>query len=882
MSFLSRLINVFRSDCVDDDLQDELRFHLDSRIDDLVAGGLSRTEAEREAARRFGHVLRVRESSRDVKLLPWLESLVQDARFGMRLLRRDGSVTAAAVLSLGLAIGACTAAFSLVDALILRHLPVPEPERLIYLASRTRESFTYPLYQRLRTAAADRADLFLMSAENRRPATFAGSSTREEVRVQFVSGNAFGSLGVQPAAGRLLSTQDDLTPGAHAVAVLSHAFWSRRFGLDPSVVGRNFALGDRSFQIVGVAESRFSGIEPGRVPDLWMPAMMYDPKAFSAPYWHWFRILGRLKPGADPRPLEDVLQATLSAYQQEHVGRVMRPDSPKGQIDEFLKMPLDVRSAANGPSSLRTQFERPLWVLAAVVCLVLLIAASNVANVFLARAAAREREMSLRLSVGAARGRLIQQVLVESALLAMLACVVGLVFALVAGPAVVRLLAPVAEPIYLELRLDWRLIGFLALVGSTTAILFGLIPAVRASGVAPIGALNVNAPRQSSPAGLLRPLVAVQVAFSLVVLFAAGLLLLSFGRLTHETLGFQKNGIHLLALQQRELNDPNAQRLAGLQVREQIRGLPGVDQASLASWPLFTGGGWTGSVRIPGRAPDSQESVILPVSAGFFDTLRIPLLDGRDFEARDTEPEQPLGVIVNEAFAHRYFGNARAVGQRFNRVGQNRLLPQEVVGLVADAKYSDVRLPAPPTIYLPHRGLGTLFVRSDLDAPALATLIREAVPRAHPSLSVSTHTLQSTLVENTLLRERLLALLSGFFAVVGLLLSAIGLYGVLTHSVVRRTKELGIRVALGARPASLIRSIVHEAVLMTSIGIVAGLAGGLYVSRFLKSLLFEVEPWQAPSIFLPVGSLLLVAAVAAALPAWRAVRTDPLVALRQE
>jgi predicted permease len=885
------MANVFRSSAVDRALDEEMQFHIAARVDDLVAAGMTRQAAEVAASRQFGNRLRMRESSRDVKLLPWVESVFKDIRFALRMFRKHIVVTGAAIASLTLALGASLAAFSLIDALILRPLPVREPERLVYLSFPTYAAgwpigtnFSWPLFSRLRDSSRSDVELFATSSdETRRRVTFRNAEAEDEVRVQFVTGNTFSVLGVGPAAGRLLTPADDLTPGAHPVAVVSHSFWRRRFGGDPSVVGSAFTFGEKRLEIVGVAQESFSGLEPGRLVDLWVPVAMYDSEGFSFTNResNWLKVLGRLNPGVTPERARDVLQAPFSQFRRELTAGRRGPENPPDRIERYVNTPLTLASAANGPSGLRNQFDRPLWILTVLIALVLLISVSNVANLYLARAAGRAHEMSLRLSIGASRSRLVQQMLIESLLLAAVASVLGLLFARVAGPSVIALLAPSTNPVYLELRTDWRLLAFLCIAGALTTILFGLAPALRASRVAPLGALRGGEPRATSRTGLPRPLVAVQVSFSLAILFVAGLLLLSFGRLVNTDVGFAKDDVLLVRVDLRDRPDPELGRIAGLQLLERVRSVPGVSNASLSARPLFAQGGSISRVRVPGHESDTFSPPHLPVSPGFFETMRIRLLEGRDFIPSDAEQLEPTAVIVNEAFVRRYFGAASPIGRVYERTGQPPPVRQEIVGVVTDARLSDLRTLPPPTVYVPLRGLGTMQVRAG-DALALTAVIDREVRATHPSLRATEFRLQATQVANSLLRERLMALLSAFFAAVGLLLAAVGLYGVLSYSVARRTREIGIRIALGARSGALVTAIVRDAALMTGIGIIVGLAGGLYLSGFVKGLLHEVYPTDAFSIVMPVGCLLVTAFLAAVPAARRASRLDPVEALRSE
>jgi putative ABC transport system permease protein len=875
MSWFSRLANVFRSDRLNHDLDDEIRFHLDARAAEFRRGGMTPVEAAREARRRLGNEWLARETSRDVKLLPWLDSMVRDMRYGWRMLCKSPVVTATAILSLALAIGACTAAYSLIDALILRPLPVRDPAGLVYLtypAGRPGEpegdSFNYPLFERLRDATRDQVVLFGISSP--RPRDVALGNSTDKIRVQFVSGEALAILGVKPALGRLLTAEDDRHPGESPVAVVSYEFWMRMGGR-PDILGQPLDLTDSSsaaavrikntkrLQIVGVAQSGFAGVEPGFKTDAWIPNMMFSPDAFTNANWEWFRVLGRPKPGVTPEQAQHLVQQAFMNYRHDH---------PR----DFRKQ-INIRSAANGPSRIRKTFERPLWILAIVAGLVLLIAGSNVANLLVARSAARQREMALRISIGAGRGRLLQQLLIESGLLAGVACLLGIAFAKAMGPAVVSRLLAAGETAYLDLSLNWRTLGLVALIGASATALVGLIPAFRSSSVSPGDMLKSGSDRHSARRGLLRPLVAAQVAFSFTVLFTGGLLLLSFYTLSTLDLGLFRSGIVFFDLDGLgERGQP-----AALQLLDRVRRFPEVQAAAYSTWALLNDNRWISDVKIPGRT-DSGKTYQLAVSPGFFDTVGIRLLDGRDFAVRDLDPKASAAV-VNEAFARRFFPAQSVLGKQFDRNGD--LL--EIVGVVHDAKYDEIRGAPPPTAYVPLRGRGgaTLSVRA-ADAERIAPLLRQEILRADRSVNVSRVMLQTTLIDNFLIRDRLLALLAGFFDMVALLLTAIGLYGVLSYSVVQRTKEIGIRMALGARPFLMIRLLISEIALVVALGVVAGMAGGFGLGRYVTSLLYEVKPGNSATIVFPLLGLMLGCLFAALPPALRAMRLNPVVALRQE
>jgi predicted permease len=890
MSWLSRLVNVVRPSRVDRDLDEEIRFHLEARVAEFTKAGMPAEEARRQARRQFGNELVVRELSRDIKLLPRFESVLRDIVFGLRLCRRDKIVTAAAVISLSLAIGACAAGFSLVDALVLRPLPVDDPGSLIRLALRapgdTRDalSFNYPLFRDLREAGRSQVSLLALSDQRRQDATFDDSGQPEKVYGQWVSGDTFGVLGITPALGRVLAPSDDVTPGQHPVAVLSHDFWTRRFGGSPEVLGRWVTIREKPLQIVGVAEKGFTGVAPGIMTDLWAPTMMWDARAIADSGTRWFQIWGRLQPAAAAQQARTILQTVLTTFQREQAS--LRPEEPRERLEQLVNTRLHLRPAANGASGLREEFERPLWILVGIAALVLLIACANVASLLVARATSREREMALRVSIGAGRGRLVQQVLIESGMIAFASCAIGAVLATVAAPAIASLLSTSRTIVRLDLQMNWRLLLFVAGLGSLVTFLFGLAPALRASAVLPGDALKSGGGRQTPRIGLFRPLVAAQVAFSFVVLFAAGLCLTSFVKLLQTDLGFDRDNVVLA----RVATGPASPDATGSpeiwqQLQEQLQGLPDIESASLSPWALFEGPGRNKGVRVAGRAVDAYMPWYLSVSPGFFGTMRIPLVAGRDFEWRDAQPDAPSAVIVNESFARRYFPGESPLGKRFFRVdGGATLAAQDIIGVVRDAKYTSLREPAPPTVYDPYRpGPASMVqIRTRLDTGALTAILRDELPRARAGFRLGDVVLQSTLVDNTLVRDRALALLSVFFSLVAITLVIVGLHGVLSYGLVQRTREIGIRLALGAQPSRVAGCVVSEVGPMAIVGLIAGAAGAAFAGRFITPLLVAVTPSDFWSVSAPLGCVLAACALAALVPMGRAIRIDPVIALRSE
>jgi hypothetical protein len=829
----------------------------------------------------------------------WMESLLQDARFGFRILAKERAVTVAAVLSLSLAIGACTAAFSLIDALMLRPLPVPEPHRLVgftYQPQRTLpgarpqdDHFSYSLLGRFRQAAGGQVELFGMTVCGPlQSAVFDNAGTLDRVRVQWISGNGLAALGVRPMLGRLLTAADEQLDQKRSAAVLSYGFWMRRFGGNPAVLGRWLTMNRIEFRIVGVTEKGFSGVEPGYLNDLWVPLTTCEPaRILSIPAYDRFVVWGRLKAGVHPEPVRQVLQATFTNFRQEQVGNMLRwmalagtegEGTPEEQVARYVHTRLNAIPVVQGHATFfRWQFERPLWILAAVAGLVLLIACSNVANLLVARAAARGREMAMRAALGAGRLRLARQVLTESGLIAGAACVIGLAFALWIAPSIAGLMGTTEAPIYLDIHPDGRVLGFLALVGLLTTFLFGLAPARM---------------------GVLRPLLAAQVGFSFMVLFVAGLLLISFEKLTSVELGFSKN-VLLFNMDMRGPGSggpgPRGGVGLGAQARalqsdllDRLRRFPGVEAAGTSLFALMGGASTpiiSPPVRFPGRAPEPIRPRFLAVSPGFFATMQIPLLKGREFTAEDIAAGVPTAVIVNQSFARQFFPGEDALGKRFERMVDDDMNygAQEIVGVVRDSKYNNLREAAAPTVYQPAGGVGsTVEVRTAGNPLAMAAGLRQEIERVDASLRVTGMTLESTRIDETILQERMLALLGGFFALVAVVLAAVGLHGVLNYAVVRRTKEIGIRVALGAPVSSVIRLVAGDVAVAVAIGVAGGLAGGFALARSLESLLFEVKPSDFGSVALPLASLLLASAAAAIPPAMRAARVDPMEALRYE
>jgi predicted permease len=896
MSWISRLINAVRPERATADLDDELRFHFGARVDELIADGMSRREAERAARRKFGAALQLREESRDVKSAVWLESLLADFRFGVRMLRKTPHASLAAIGSLALAIGACTAAFSLLDALVFRGLPVPDAARLVNLARvmpgflnpaglpQESDTFSYEAYRLLRDQARDDADLFAFSLSGGfQPAEFddAGGVT-ENVRAESISGRGFEILGVRPALGRLILTDDDAPADGHPVAVLSYAFWKRRFAASPSAIGKWVKVGNGRFQIVGVAARDFTGVQPGYLTDLWVPlTVAAQPVALNSPDRGILQIWGRLQPGGDPLRLAARLRGVHANFLRERV--YARP--PRGlnaaQVEQLIGAPLRVRDASRGRDSLfRARFAQPLRILGLICVLLLLVACSNVGNLLIARAAARQPEMALRASLGASRARLAQQMFVEAAQIAVAASMVAIAIAAFAAPAVGMRIGTTEFPAFLDVALDARSLAFAAGVTLLTDLLCGMVPSLRASASAPRAVLQAT-PRVAP----LKWMLAAQVGFCVAVLFLSGLLLLSFGRLISLDPGFRQDNVALLDLQPRARD--GYRKNPGSEMLETVRHLPGVAEAALSQQrPMGGDFVWILKpfVRMRGGAVETVRPTEVPVSAGFFQALGVRWIAGRDFLPEEIDrPSQ--AVIVNQAFADLFLPGRNPIGQTFDKLSDD---PEpahlQIVGVAANARWNNLREPEQPTIYTPLRDAAgaTLLVRTSARTAAMVPVLRKEVEAAAPALSVRGSILLSSQIDNLLVSDRLLATLGGFFSVVSLLLAGVGLYGVMHFAAVRRTREIGVRMALGAKRGSVIRMMVADASLPVAAGIAAGIGGGVALARYLIAQLFGVRPIEFWSLAVPLACILMAAAIAVLPPAIRASQADPATILRQE
>ncbi|HEX4750312.1 MAG TPA: ABC transporter permease [Bryobacteraceae bacterium] len=874
MSVWSRIGNLFKVDRLSREIDEELNSHIQEAIEE------GRDPAEVRKA--FGSLLRHREESRDLKLIVWLDSVRADLLFGWRQLAKKPATSAAVILSLALAIGSCTSVFRLIDALLLRPLPVKDADRLYVMvlhgvgpdgSVRDSDANEYPQFVLMRAAVKKDAELIAASFGGERvDLTFGSDAEMEKAHRQYVSGWMFNSFGLKPALGRLLIEDDDRVPKAKPYAVLSYDYWVQRFGRDPKVIGRKFQMGNDLYEIVGVAPKGFTGTEPGTFSDIFLPMMMYEGVTHND--WSWFRTFVQLKPDGSIQRVRDHLQAVWTAVQTE-VAKGFTSWPPDGVRKYLQQSVIVVQPAAAGVSDLRQTYRIALLAIGVIVALVMLIACVNVANLLTAQAAARSREMALRVSIGAGKWRLIQMMLIECALVSVLATLAGALFAWWAAPFIVARINPPDNPARLVLSADWRVMGFAVALSITATFLFGLLPALRTSKVDPVSALK-GGDDPHSRRRLMHALIAFQVAFCFVVHFGAGAFVSTLHRLSNQPTGFSAE--RLLTLE--TVSKATQSTEVWFQAADHLRALSGVESVAIAGWPLLSGNGSNGFVSVNGAPPAPLLAYFLPVSPDWLETMKIPFMGGRDFRRNETKTAV---AVVNAAFAKEYFHGEDPIGKSFNR-GKDRF---QVIGLVRNARYRNMREPITPTAYIPLGYSPTrtqhFFVRtSNANPMVMAPMLRREISRARPELRVSNVITQLEINQAQTVRERLLATLALFFAVVAVLLAGIGLYGVLDYSVLQRRRELGIRIAIGAPVADIAGRVTIDIFFMVLLGAVVGGGVGVLLEPYVKTLLYEVQPSNLGALVFPFV-VILVATVLAALPAAiRAIRIDPVTMLRAE
>ena len=834
-----------------------------------------------------------------------MHSFLNDLRYGLRVLLKKPGFTAIAVLSLALGIGANTAIFSLIDAVMIKSLPVEKPEELVLFGKgedmgmtngfpdRSWELFSYPFYRQ----AQQRNDVFsgvasLLSIHWTVHGFVNGSSDIEQMQVQLVSGTYFTVLGVNAGLGRVLTDADDQTQGGHPVAVVSHAWWEQRFGSDPSAIGKTIKIDDTTYSIVGVAPKEFFGTTVGSVPDLWVPLAMEK----QLPPAHWdgrnnekaqsLHVLGRLKTGVTPEQADAAINLLFKQALQARAGA--QPDAER--VQDIQNAKIELTPLSKGLSTLRAQFSLSLKVLMGVVALVLLIASANVANLLLAHGAARQREFAVRMAVGAGRLRLVRQLFTESALLAMLGGIAGVAFAWWGSRLLLLMASDGPEALPLNVTPNLRVLAFTLGVSALCAVVFGTAPALRAARVEPNTSLKGGKTLSALRNPLGKAFVVAQVALSLLLLVGAGLFTRTLIKLQSIPTGFNQENAILFRMDTSatgyKSEDPKLPALLS-EVENKVKAIPGVQSAAFA-FLIFNQGFWTSPAytREPNSVGDNNRSVRHNiVGADFFAAMGIPLVNGRGFGPQDTKSAQRVAVI-SESMARRFFPNGSPLGKRFGIDGPESTEKIEVVGVVKDAKYGGLTEQFRPMAYYPHSQLGDSFgnfvVRFSGPASSVVPQIRQTIKQIDRNLPIDEVVTLSDHVGRSLVQQKLVARLASFFGLLALLLACVGLYGVLSYGVARRTNEIGIRMALGARGRSVLWLVLREALLLVFIGLVVGVVASLALTRTAESLLYELKPNDPLTITLATLLLTGVAAFASYLPARRAAKVDPMVALRDE
>ena len=883
------------------DMSDELSFHVQARADDWVRTGLPREEALRRARIEFGGVERFKEDCRQARGLRLIDEISADLRYGFRQLRRAPTFSAVAIVTLALAIGANTAIFSLVDAVLVKTLPVHRPEDLRELEwtarrasfstwyngdsrevgnERVATSFAYVVYCALRDRTTAFDDVFAFASGE---VNFTVGGSARLATAQIVSGNFFRGLRLPMLAGRPMTPDDD-RPGAPAVAVLSHGFWQRAFGGDPAVLGKTFVASGTPVVVVGIASASFTGLQPGRQTDVLLPitqfAPLYDVPELLHSSRHWgFRVIGRLK--------ADVDDERARAETERLIRDAIRADPPTGEYD----LPrVALNPAGRGLDTLRRQFTRPLMVLMGVAAGVLLIACANIAGLLLTRASARQRELATRQALGAGRGRLVRQLLTESALLAVLGGGAGVAMALALGRILPAALSQSGDPVVLDTSPDVWLLAFATALCLAAGLACGLLPAIRISThglVTRLARTVSHAPARGSRPFFGNTLVAIQVAVSLVLLIGAGLFVRTLVNLRAEALGFRPDQVLVFQLNA-TLNGYKDERLKDFyeQVQARIAAVPGVKSVGTSRWGILSGSR-TGD-RI-GRAgtEDRLEVHIHFVTPGYFETMGVEILRGRDVTWRDREGA-PRVVLVNQTLAARLFGRADPLGQRLLYGGEDSQDDTEVVGVVADARFSTLREPAPPTLYVPFRQnpqqhVATFAVRAAAGDPSLLLApVSAAVASVDPNVPVHRARTQRAQIDQALHRERLFAQLLTAFAVLAVLLASLGIYGTLAYSVARRRPEIGLRMALGAVRSDIARLVLREWIVPVLAGAAVGLGAAWALVTVIEKMLFGLDARDWTTFATAALALTATALVAAWFPTRRATRVDPMSALRCE
>ncbi|MHB8753676.1 MAG: ADOP family duplicated permease [Candidatus Acidiferrales bacterium] len=896
MSILRRIANLFHRSKLHQEIEAELRSHIEMRTSDNIAAGMSPQEARRDALLRFGSRAAMKERVIAADAQMFLDSLWQDLCYGLRQLRRNPGFTAVAVLTLALGIGANTAIFSLLDGLVLRDLPVPHSEQLIHVAAEMPDDsdsgLSLPMFEEIARDQKVFSSMFAWQSEGVFNVEINGSLSRGDVWP--IDGNFYSDLGAVPEMGRLIGPEDvDLNSDRPTpVAVLGYDFWRLHFGNDRSVVGKTIKIEEVPFTIIGVTRPGFTGMTADipfeiAVPLTTEPLIEGHPdvqKHLQRRDGLWYDAVGRLKPGITLEQARAQLDTLWPAIRAATI-----PSSPE-QHARFVALQIKLTPDSTGSSYIRGRFSTPLYVLFGISGLVLLIACVNLASLMLARATARSHEMGVRIALGASRWRLARQLLTESVLLSVVGAGAGLALAFWGSEFLSKFIfaETYIVPAALNLTPDLRILGFATAVAILTGILFGFAPALRASAEDPNSALQQSSRSVGRGTGRLgRTLILAQIALSLILLASAGLFARTLEKLHDVNPGFQVQGLIDADLYPnpggyKNLNWASYDR----ELTDRIANLPGVESVGISH--VSPGGGNTWSEQVtPKSSPQSSIKANCALAMpGFFQTMRIGLLRGRTFTWQDDE-HAPHVALVSEHLAQLLFPRREAVGQLIDITTEPKWKDLQIVGVVGNASVYDIRLHAPLTVYLPsiqygdYSGWSQLIVRTRIAPARMEPSIRQGVKALGHEYVPIIRTVGAS-INRSLLEERITAMLSTFFGALALLLAAIGLYGLMSYNVTRRTRELGIRLALGAQRGSVLRMILRETLALVLVGIVVGVPCALAATRLIAHMLFGVTPYDPVTLSAVAGALLAVGALAGYLPARRATKVDPMVALRHE
>ncbi|HEY6971719.1 MAG TPA: ABC transporter permease [Candidatus Angelobacter sp.] len=914
MAWLHKLWNTLRSRSLQNELDEELRFHLEQRTREMERSGMSPEEARTAAKQQLGNITLQTERMRTMDVAGWLESVLNDLRYALRQFRRSPVFAGVAVLSLALGIGANAAIFSVMNQVLLKALPVHDPQELVSLtnpddagswtgtADGERTIISYPEFLELRQRLTTLSGLCAAQSWLPRWQVRISGGPQETVRGRLVSEEYFSLFGINSAIGRVFKAEDAAGPGQDPYAVISYDFWQRRFGGRPDVIGAAVKLNKAELTIIGVAERGFKGESGGENPDLWIPVLMqpwidpardwlHEDPAHSIQKTIWMHAYGRMRPGV----ILQQVQAEASVVFKGMMEAFYPPTLSQKQKKEALSQYLVVHDARTGSFDGRDEYATQLKILLSIAGLVLLIACANVANLLLARATARNREVGVRLAIGASRARLFRQFFTESLLLCMLGGAAGLALAWYGAKVLVRLLSDPQTPLDLPFALDWRVLGFTIMVTLFTGILFGMVPSLRASRTNMTQGMREGNVETASGRhfSLAKGLVVAQVGISLLLVVGSALFLCTLRNLQAVPLGYPKE--HLLQVGvQGAIAGYKDQQLATFfrDIAERIRALPGVLGVTYSELGLMTGGESNVDVEAEGFIPDSdenREARFDRIGPGYFDTVGIPLLLGRSFGAQDT-PTSPRVCIVNEELARRFFAGRNPIGRHLTATFRGQKVQLEIVGVVKDARTRSLQAKIPQRFYLwVDQGAEGRFpisiiyeIRTAGDPIGLDTSVRKTVAEVNPDAPVSFATSMEEVIDDHTVFVRMIARLSTIFASLALLLAATGLYGVLSYGIARRTNEIGIRMALGADRLSVVGMILRETGILVALGLTVGLIAALLSTRLIATQLYGVSQFDPVSFAASAALLATVGLFAGYIPAARAARVDPVRALRHD